>query len=447
MNKWKVTFTLTALYAFTVFPAYSAAVDPGSERVYEPRIVGGVDAISQDWRFFTQITSRFSNRSFCGASYLGGGYVLTAAHCVDGDLPGDLAVKVGAHQYNGTDGLRANVSQIHIHPQYVRSTLSYDIAVLKLDNDVNAPAVDIATGSLHQYVIEGDDLRVAGVGRLSEGGISPTILQEVTVPLVSDHVCQQSGGSYQNVGIDNFCAGYPQGQKDSCQGDSGGPIIVKHNNQIIQLGIVSWGIGCARPGQYGVYTDIAALREWVDSVIGGQVDTPSLAYDAITNLADFTVGERVSHAFTFKNTGLAQANITRVNILEAGVAEQAVIVSDTCSSASLNQHQSCSVLVEFGAGTPGNAKVTLSLIAHHSQSAIEAVVQASVLSADGSQNGGSYDYAYPEGLGQYGAGTIVLGTDGMRYQCRPYPNSNWCNSGGPYAPGTGWAAGDAWNAL
>ncbi|QUJ70287.1 trypsin-like serine protease (plasmid) [Photobacterium sp. GJ3] len=438
-------FPLATLAA--VFASLPVQAETGVNEIdvnYSPRIVGGTDAVAQDWQFFTQIVSRNGNRPFCGASYLGEGYVLTAAHCVDNDRPSDIAVKIGAHQFNGTDGIRAEISQIHIHPQYRRATLTNDIAVLKLTSNVIAPTVEIAAGSLSQYVSVGDKLRVAGVGRLFENGTSPTILQEVTVPLVSDAVCQQGGGSYQNVGLDNFCAGYAQGQKDSCQGDSGGPIIVKRNGQITQLGIVSWGIGCARPNQYGVYSDIAALRDWVDTVISG-TDTPvALSYEKQVVLPDFHVGELRQHEFKFTNTGVAPISINEAIAKSTGVTDAAVVASDTCSVATLTQNQSCAVRVEFGARIAGQAGVTVTLFADQIQGPVEAHVTAAALDQNG---GGQYDFIYPNGLGQYRPGTIVLATDGQRYQCRPYPSSQWCNFGGAYAPGAGWASKDAWLTL
>lgn len=51
----------------------------------------------------------------------------------------------------------------------------------------------------------------------------------------------------------------------SLQGDSGGPLVVGD----IQVGIVSWGIGCARADYPGVYTKVAAFSEWINSAISG----------------------------------------------------------------------------------------------------------------------------------------------------------------------------------
>jgi secreted trypsin-like serine protease len=60
-----------------------------------------------------------------------------------------------------------------------------------------------------------------------------------------------------------FCAGRPEGTVDSCQGDSGGYIGTLIEGKHHVLGIVSWGIGCARPKLFGVYTVVANYIEWV----------------------------------------------------------------------------------------------------------------------------------------------------------------------------------------
>ncbi|MBN8469213.1 lytic polysaccharide monooxygenase [Corallococcus exiguus] len=59
--------------------------------------------------------------------------------------------------------------------------------------------------------------------------------------------------------------------------------------------------------------------------------------------------------------------------------------------------------------------------------------------------GGSAQYKYPAGIDSYTAGTLVEGTDGLIYRCKPFPYSGWCKGAAShYAPGTGMAWQDAW---
>ena len=63
-----------------------------------------------------------------------------------------------------------------------------------------------------------------------------------------------------------LCAGYEEtGGKDSCQGDSGGPLVDKETKE--QIGVVSFGQGCAEPGYPGVYTQVSYFIDWINETI------------------------------------------------------------------------------------------------------------------------------------------------------------------------------------
>lgn len=51
------------------------------------------------------------------------------------------------------------------------------------------------------------------------------------------------------------------------QGDSGGPMVSKQGSIWIQSGIVSFGLGCARPSLPGVYSRVSCYHSWIDSHI------------------------------------------------------------------------------------------------------------------------------------------------------------------------------------
>ena len=61
-----------------------------------------------------------------------------------------------------------------------------------------------------------------------------------------------------------ICAGVTGGGKDASHKDSGGPLVV--GSQLV--GIVSWGIGCAKAEYPGVYSDVATLSSFVTCVTG-----------------------------------------------------------------------------------------------------------------------------------------------------------------------------------
>lgn len=100
----------------------------------------------------------------------------------------------------------------------------------------------------------------------------PSILQIVSVPILSKHYCNQlfeRMGHKNVVKTGKLCAGVIDGGRDACAGDSGGPLAVKssEDNKWVLAGIISNGIKCGQPYTPGVYTQVSAFVDWINAVI------------------------------------------------------------------------------------------------------------------------------------------------------------------------------------
>ena len=236
----------------------------------QPMIVGGYTVnpacpnCKYDFMVSLQTDGWFGGH-FCGGSLVREDWVVTAAHCVQGDSPSSIEVVIGLHNVNGTTGQQTrDVDAIIIHPQYSGNSLDNDYALLHLTQPItDFEPIKLATSDSH------DDEPVIsttmGWGATSSGGSSSAILLEVDVPI--DDSC----GSYSNSSITNnmVCAGDSNGGEDSCQGDSGGPLIMTNDDGEYELiGIVSWGYGCAEAQYPGVYSRIYPRLDWFFGYIG-----------------------------------------------------------------------------------------------------------------------------------------------------------------------------------
>lgn len=120
---------------------------------------------------------------------------------------------------------------------------------------------------------------VAGWGRTEENRPKASVLQHVQVPVLDNAVCKDRYSKARLLlAEDQFdeavlCAGVLSGGRDSCGGDSGGPLMsplqlggVIHWHQI---GIVSYGIGCARSELPGVYASVQTFVGWITLQVEG----------------------------------------------------------------------------------------------------------------------------------------------------------------------------------
>lgn len=224
-------------------------------------VVGGVDSPAGTRPWVVALTDD-TGRLFCGGALVAPDRVVTAAHCLTERtaigsrerVPDAVRVVAGRSDLRTKDGVEVRVVRIWRHPDYRDVVGGDDVAVLTLAGSLPQPTVAMVDAGDTASYAPGVEATVLGWGRTAEYAPPSPTLREVRVPVQDDRDCARAVPTYRQAAM--VCAGYPQGGKDACEGDSGGPMIVRGT----LVGVVSYGRGCARGGEPGIYTRLANYR-------------------------------------------------------------------------------------------------------------------------------------------------------------------------------------------
>jgi secreted trypsin-like serine protease len=285
------------------------------------RIVGGEPALIANWpgQAAFRLNAKTAGMSwyFCGGAAISDRWVLTAAHCMEEYLTGttgsfrdskgqllngDLEVVLGAGDLTRVSAQEGfAVERVVVHERYrqayeaapnddarasVARHVGDDIALVRLARAWTGAVARLSLSAESDPETPGAQVRVAGFGSTNEAdqtphplaradgspgevlALSPHLL-ETAVPVVEEARCKASYPTAM-IGPGQVCAGLDKGTaRDSCQGDSGGPLAVTDAQGCPwQIGVVSWGNGCARKNYYGVYTRVSHYADWIQGHTG-----------------------------------------------------------------------------------------------------------------------------------------------------------------------------------
>ena len=241
----------------------------------ENRIIGGRKSALGAWPSTVALldTAKLSEGNFraqfCSGTIIASKWVLTAAHCVVDSDTGKLEdasskkVLVGTSNL-GRGGRREDVKRIIVHPDYNYKSSDADIALLELVYDSGILTIPVSGDTVPAGLLT----TVVGWGAIDKKSkYFPEALHEVEIPIVNQSICDNIYGTTEFT-HNMVCAGYSQGGKDTCKSDSGGPLMGIQYGKYVQVGITSWGIGCARTGDYGAYTRLSQFDQWINSYTG-----------------------------------------------------------------------------------------------------------------------------------------------------------------------------------
>ena len=284
----------------------SSSSSNNNDSIFDPQpqqyIVGGTTASHNRYPYLVSLgTDRAATDHSCAATLVAPDVLLSAAHCQGSFRFATLGMsdRSNANQEERS-GQRITIrtDRTVVHPAYrwtaANPDIDFDFMLVKLTSPVDTAQFPPVQLNRNPRVPRRDaePLTIVGWGATDVYGqrLSPT-LQQATVGYVSPATCDQSDGyiqgayySYRGFLTSSMMCAW-SGSADACLGDSGGPLVASDEDgdagADVQVGIVSFGVGCNSPDFPGLYSRISDQIGWIDEVVCELSDDPPKEFECV----------------------------------------------------------------------------------------------------------------------------------------------------------------------
>jgi hypothetical protein len=177
---------------------------------------------------------------------------------------------VGQYAYGENEDNMISIEKTYVHPDFNSEERTMDQMLVKLARPSTEPYLKHVNFDPSIPKAGEDEITVIGLGQTSfKNGGSPDVLQQVSLSYIENEECEKAKTQVTDLKGDIYPDMICVKGKDSgaCFGDSGGPhlLLGDSRDDDVQIGIVSWGIGCAHDQFPGVGSRTSA-SDFVRSV-------------------------------------------------------------------------------------------------------------------------------------------------------------------------------------